>query len=378
MAWESFQEAVAADLRAGREMMDKLAVRVDKLESAPDGEDTVILGGNTLRCKKDVQSLLETHLGVNCDVPAGAFASPQFLLNEVMLTLGCTMPTLDDLSKLKRLNVRAIDLRCTQALMATLPVFLTSGRLSTHAYKGGSGNAARFKAFPSFADWGIKSDEDKLQYKCFRALEEVCNALEDHIRDTLGNSAQMQLIAMNLLSKCKKVVIEIFDFMADNYTRMMAAFDSSADAWDLGCFGIQQLFLNDFSVPLSCMKFADFSNARNTLVTAIWTNLRIGAIVDKFNETGIQNHPAMSAAQVRFIIQQAKATRSSKVNSEVDSLKEQVKSLQDTVRKLETTLSQHSGKISQVESRADKACAALDISTDGKKRNKKKKEDDKE
>ena len=74
------------------------------------------------------------------------------LLNEVMLTLGCTMPTLDDLSKLKRLDVRAIDLRCTQALMATLPVFLTSGRFSTYSYKGSGGGSARFKAFPSFAD----------------------------------------------------------------------------------------------------------------------------------------------------------------------------------------------------------------------------------
>ena len=288
------------------------------------------------------------------------------------------MPTLDALSKLKHLDVRAIDLRCTQVLMAMLPVFLTSKRLSTYSYKGSGGSSVRFKAFPSFADWGIKSDEDKLQYKCFRALDEVCNALEDHIRDTLGNSAQMQLIAMNLLSKCKKVVIEIFDFMADNYTRMMAAFDSSTDALDLGCFRIQQLFLNDFSVPLACVKFADFSNARNTLVTAIWTNLRIRAIVDKFNETGIQNHPAMSAAQVRFIIQQAKVTRTSKVSREVDSLRDQVKTLQDTVKRLEATLNQHSGKLSQVESRADKACSALDVPTDGKKRNKKKREDDKE
>ena len=116
------------------------------------------------------------------------------------------------------------------------------------------------------------------------------------------------------------------------------------------------------------MKFADFSNAR--------TNLRIGVIVDKFNETGIQNHPAMSAAQVRFIIQQAKATQSSKVSSEVETLKDQIKSLQDTIRRMETTLSQQAGKLSQVESRADKACSALDIGTDGKKRNWKKRGDE--
>ena len=225
--WAAFQEAVAADLRAGREMVDKLAGRVDKLESSPDGEDTVVLGGLTLRSKKDVQALLEGHLGVNCDIPTGSFTSPQFLLIEVMLTLGCSMPTLDDLSKLKRLDVRAIDLRCTQALMATLPVIITSSRLSTHPYKGSADGSSRFKAFPSYAEWGVKSDKDKLQYKCFRALEEVSSALEDHIRDSLGNSAQLQLVAMNLLSKCKKVVTDIFDFMADNYTRMMAAFDST-------------------------------------------------------------------------------------------------------------------------------------------------------
>ena len=80
---------------------------------------------------------------------------------------------------------------------------------------------------------------------------------------------------------------------------------------------------------------------------------------------------------MRFIIQQAKATQASKVTSEVE-LKDQVRALQDTVKRLESTVNQHSGKISQVESRADKACSALDIPTDGKKRNKKKKEEEKE
>ena len=72
------------------------------------------------------------------------------------------------------------------------------------------------------------------------------------------------------------------------------------------------------------MRFADFSNPKDTLVTAIWANLRIGAIVDKFNETGIINHPAMSAAQVQFIIQQAKFSRSTKAASDVSVLKDQI------------------------------------------------------
>ena len=182
--------------------MSQLAKRIYRLESSRDGEDTIILNGTVLWTKQDVVGLLESHLGVNCNVPAGAFASPHFLLNEVMLMLGCSMPILDELTKLKRLNVRAIDLRCSQALMATLPVFFTSDKLLMHTYKAGS-LLGHFKAFPNYKEWRIKSDEDGLQFKCIQALEEVCKVLDDHIRDLLRGSAVLQLAAIEQLAKCK-------------------------------------------------------------------------------------------------------------------------------------------------------------------------------
>ena len=347
------------DIHAGLEKVSQLEERVDRLESSQTGnaDDAVVLDGNiVLRSKQDVLAMLEGFLGVNCDIPAGAFTSPHFLFNEMMTTLGCSLPNLDEIVKLKRLGVKAIDLRNSQALMAILPLFFTAGKLSTHIY--GSGSTGRFCAFPNSSEWGSKTDEDKLQFKCFKALDEVCRAIEEHIRDCFRRCATLQLIAQNQLTKCKKVVIECLDFLGDNYTRMMAAFDSSSEAWDLGCFGILQLFNNDFSVPLACMKFADFSEARSTLLTALWTNLRLGAIADEFNEIGIQNHPAMSSAQVRFIIQQAKGAKKSNVTKEVNELKSQVKALQELVKKQTQLLDQHTGKLTQVESRADRACAA--------------------
>ena len=354
--------------RAGDERMNRLEERVDLLESTQSGvtDDSVVLDGNIiLRSKQDVMAMLERFLGVNCEIPAGAFTSPHFLLNEMMTTLGCSLPNLDEIVKLKRLGVKAIDLRNAQALMAILPLFFTSGKLSTHIY--GSGSSGRFRAFPNAGEWGSKTDEDKLQFKCQKALDEVCKAVEEHIRDCFRQCATLQLIAHNQLSKSKRVVIECLEFLGDNYTRMMAAFESSSEAWDLGCFGILQLFNNEFSVPLACMKFADFSEARATLLTTVWTNLRLGAIADAFLDTGIQNHPAMSSAQVRFIIQQAKGARKSNPAKEIEALKTQVRSLQDVVKKQEQLLDQHTGKLTQVESRADRACAALDLPLDKKR-----------
>ena len=236
------------------------------------------------------------------------------------------------------------------------------------------GTTGRFKEFPNAKEWGNKTDEDKLQYKYFKALEEVCKAVEEHIHDTLRVSPTLQLIAQEQLSKCKQVVLECLEFLGDNYTRMMDAFDLASDAWDLGCFGITQLFLNDFSVPLACIYFVDFSVARSTLVIVLWTNLRIGIIADTFNKNGIQNHLAMSTVQVRFIIQQAKSSKKSSSAADVESLKVQIKSLQELVRKQETMLEHHRGKLEQIESRADLACATLELPLDSKNQHGKKAE----
>ena len=111
------------------------------------------------------------------------------------------------------------------------------------------------------------------------------------------------------------------------------------------------------------MKLVDFSVARSMLVTVLWTNLRIGVIADASNETGIQNHLTMSAAQVRFIIQQTKSSKNSSSRNDIESLKAQVKSLQELVRKQEAQFEKklHGGKLVQIESRVDFACTALEL-----------------
>ena len=95
--------------------------------------------------------------------------------------------------------------------------------LSTHIY--GTRNVGRFSAFPNAVKWGAKTDEDKLQFKCQKTRDEVCKAIEEHIRDCFRRCATLQLIAQNQLTKCKKVVLECIYFLGDNYTGMIAAFD---------------------------------------------------------------------------------------------------------------------------------------------------------
>ena len=144
-----FNRCGSQDLKAGWDKISNLEEWLDKLESTQSGgEDAVVLPSHiVLQSKQDVVGMLEGFLGANCDIPVEAFISPHFLFNEIMVTLGCNLPNLDEFTKLKQLNVKVIDLRNSQALMMVLPVFFTASKLSMHIYS--SGATGRFRAFPN-------------------------------------------------------------------------------------------------------------------------------------------------------------------------------------------------------------------------------------
>ena len=345
--------------------VSSLERRVDVLEaSARGGDDSAISleGGYVLRSRADLHALLERFLGVGCAVPAGAFVSPHYLLNQVMATMGAKLPELVEFSRLKTLEIGRVDSDMAKAVMTLLPHFMTGGRVTAHIYRAAASTASRWKAFPSNDEWGMRTDEESLQHKCTAALEEIVGAIREHIAERLHLCVELRLVANCHLDKCHKFVTNIFDYMSENYERMTAAFDSKAEAWDLGCFGIEQIFRNELRGPLLSMKLADFTNARSTLLNTVWTNLRLGAIVDSFNSVGLHNHPALSAAMVRFIIKQAKSGRKSDLGPQVKEQAASVRELKDLVATQAAKLRELEGKLGHVESRADKACNAAGLS----------------
>lgn len=315
-----------------------------------------------LHSRTDLHALLERFLGTGCAVPSGAFVSPHYLLNQVMATMGSKLPELVEFSRLKTLQIGRVDSDMAKAVMTLLPLFMTSGKVASHIYRCSANAMCRWKAFPSNEEWGMLTDEESLRHKCHAALDEIVGAIREHIDERLGECLELRLIATRQLDKCQKFVSNIFSYLSENYERMTSAFDSKADAWDLGCFGVEQIFRNELCGPLLSMKLADFTDARNTLINTMWTNLRLGAIADSFNAVGLHNHPALSAAMIRFIIKQAKVGRKNDVvsqlreqNATIASLKELVTAQSDKIKDIE-------GKLSHVESRADKACNAAGLS----------------
>ena len=138
------------------------------------------------------------------------------------------------------------------------------------------------------------------------------------------------------------------------FEHLNPSFPSSTATWDLVCFSVEEIFMNEFTSARSAMVEKDFTDVRKLAVDVIWVNLRSMGVVDKFNQTGIKNHPSMNGAQIRFVIKQAGGANSHKLEAAVASHKEKIKTLETTLEETNTMLNAMKRKMQSLESRIDR------------------------
>ena len=78
---------------------------------------------------------------------------------------------------------------------------------------------------------------------------------------------------------------------ATSYDTLLGSFGSASETWDLVCFSIEQIFLNEFTSALTSMVEKDFTDPHKLAIDIVRTNLKCMSVVDAFNETGIKKTP---------------------------------------------------------------------------------------
>ena len=203
---------------------------------------------HVLRNRDDVGALLEKYVGKPCDkIPAGAFMSPQNLLNQIV----------------SRLSGASIDLQEFKAL-----VDLKLGKLERDA------------------------------------AYHVVESTRAYIDSEIGAHTELVFIANNVLSKSSQFVESLFQFMNDTYESLVLSFKNPADTWNLVCSSAEQIFLSQFKGPLSSIIPQDFTDVKSTLLDTIWTTLCINVVVEDFLRIGLKDHHCLIGAANRFMIKQ--------------------------------------------------------------------------
>ena len=361
--------------------LDKRTIILEKREIHDSSQIAVVVRDHILRSSDDVGALLEKYMGVPCDrIPAGAFMSPQNLLNQIVSRLSGTTPELRYFKALVDLKLGKLERDAAASCMKPLPTLCTGNRLGSHVY-GVICTGCRFKMIPTFKG---ASDEDALCHKFNRELRNVVKSTRAYIESEIGLHTELVLIANTVLNKSTQFVESIFQFVSDTYESMVLSFKNPADTWwDLVCSSVEQIFSSQFKGPLSSMVVQDFTNVKRTLLDTIWTTLRINVVVEDFLRVGLKDHHCLVGAANRFMIKQyAKSSSSSPATSPatassmsnetkqaVEAVSKKVKTQAEEIKQLKKLVSELSSQLKSVESRTDQALNAV-RADQGKKKKK--------
>jgi len=344
---------------------------VSKLEQK-DGRkgavEAVYFGDHFFGSEHDSLAFLEKHLGVGSNFKFGGLTSPYDLLALVYRSISGKNVGVAELASLKRLNLGKGELDAFLAASVELPeIFTATTKLTGHAYRS-SGNvcsSARFKVFPSHADWGNEGDETSLYEKVLRALRNVEDQVQANIHNSFRTSMEMKLLANDMLNASTKFLRDLFSYMGNTYLHLFQAFSNATAAWDLVCFAILEIFSNDFQPAKVDMANADIvTDVPACAATVFWTNLKLVQVAAKFSEVGIKNHPSMNSAYIRFILTQSSERQSAAalertvrdqdevittLKRKLDEMDERVKTYTNKCRHIESTVESTKNKVAAVE-----------------------------
>ena len=343
--------------------------RAGKGGSGGSGDNAVFFDNHVFRSGQDVGAFLEKHLGAGVTIPSGLFPGPHQLLQSVHTNLSGEVPGMREFESLKKLQVSNRDYLATMATLTPLPgPFGATKRLSSHPYTTPASTKCRFKALPSWADWGTRANEDELFHKYLRELDNVESTLHSAISEAFRSHGPVHLLATSMLTKSLRFVRGLFEYMTECYESLQAAFSDSAATWDLVCFSVEQLFFNEFRSARAAMVVEDFSDPRLLAIDVVWATLRRMSVVDAFNKQGIKNHPSMNGAQIRFVLKQSQANRNADLAKTVKAQASTLLKLEELIASQGVLIETQRKHLNSVEGRADAACSAAGVGKGGKKK----------
>jgi hypothetical protein len=348
--------------------------RLIMLEANEKGDDeSCWLGSTIIRHRNDLKLYFEglEIFGEGARIPASCFVTPHLLLNRTYKSLCSHTLKLADHRALATLNLGHTEHELVSSMLTALPLICTEGRMSSHTYVTKSG-VGRFKALPSWEDWGLQNEPDSLCNKFFTQLDQEKEFFVYHLANELGGCQELELACRNILDNSFKFCTQMLSFLGSTYQAMVASFAQSDDTWDMACFGLFEVFMKEFKAPLASFTSRDFLNVNKTLLDATLVALKIDKVVKTFTDRGVNEHSALHSAKINFVIQKGLGKNGTMMSGNKRSRddEELIKKLQEEVTTLSKSYEQHESrwrkKIASLEKMATAACNKLDLPTTGR------------
>ena len=168
----------------------------------------------------------------------------------------------------------------------------------------GKKNAYRFKQLPKFSSWEDKSHTNGMKFQILSHLSVVRREVEADINRKLRTSPEAVALATTLLADSVTFIQHLCDFMSQAYRQINKSDKSAGASWDVVCYVVQQLFLQAFQTVQTSVgsAYLDTQDRVSFGSSLILNALRANSVAMSLERDGIENHPIVSAAYTKFIL----------------------------------------------------------------------------
>lgn len=264
--------------------------------------EAVVIGNLTFTKKADLRIWVEDNLdNKEQDLfPFGVFLDVYSFLARIQ-TYGESKETmLKNLELNQRTKLTSDEVTTLASFTSMLPAIF--GKAS-----GNSAFSSTKKTFlPALRekdDWETKNRDGGVKRIIEDQIKNVLCQMRDLITARLHGRSEAIMLATTCLSASQAFIIDLSRFISDTHSDLeLSGFPSDA-SWLLVTKLVVRIFRTDLDRVRSYIRGKMDTLDQTQLVTdALWATLRTLGVMQEYQKHGIENHPAISAEYVRFLV----------------------------------------------------------------------------
>lgn len=228
--------------------------------------------------------------------------------------------------------------------------------------KAGGGNTALASTKLTFLpalrekeDWENKTRNGGVRYVIEDQMPNVIFQMKDLISTRLYGNSQAIMLATTCLSISQTFLVELIRFVSDTYRDLDLAGFPEKSSWLLVTKLVVRIFGTDLDKVRSYMRGKMDTSDHGQLATdALWGTLRTIGVMQDYLRHGIENHPAISAEYVRFLVTNSPLGMVSKFDLQLKSLNEKLEEVSAQAKAAQSSAGTAMNKALEAKKAADK------------------------
>jgi len=152
------------------------------------------------------------------------------------------------------------------------------------------------------------SDPDKwdngatgLKYQILRSMSDVEYQLESAIDSVLGDFDEARQIAKECLFRSKRFIIDLSNFMSQDYHKWTFRGHSKADAWKMTAVSVRRIFEEMHSERVIARDGYDQEDQEYSASKFLWATFKAHSVMAKYLKHQFYEHPAIAAVLARYL-----------------------------------------------------------------------------